>query len=236
MVSLRETFNKQLEKIRNETLLLGSMVEQAMLFSVQTLLAHDIRGARITQENDLQINEKRFAIENAILITMATQQPMAHDLRLLASLLEIATELERMGDYAKGIGKVTRLLGDDTSLKLPADDLEKMVQLAVSMLHQGLIAFIEEDVEKARQIPKQDDEVDALYNKISRFAIDQMMNNRDLIDHANYLMWVAHNIERMSDRVVNICERTVFTATGELMEIDSSDDESDDTSPVEGVE
>ncbi len=236
MVSLRETFNKQLEKIRNETLLLGSMVEQAMLFSVQTLLAHDIRGARITQENDLQINEKRFAIENAILITMATQQPMAHDLRLLASLLEIATELERMGDYAKGIGKVTRLLGDDTSLKLPADDLEKMVQLAVSMLHQGLIAFIEEDVEKARLIPKQDDEVDALYNKISRFAIDQMMNNRDLIDHANYLMWVAHNIERMSDRVVNICERTVFTATGELMEIDSSDDESDDTSPVEGVE
>ena len=126
MVSLRETFNKQLEKIRNETLLLGSMVEQAMLFSVQTLLAHDIRGARITQENDLQINEKRFAIENAILITMATQQPMAHDLRLLASLLEIATELERMGDYAKGIGKVTRLLGDDTSLKLPADDLEKI--------------------------------------------------------------------------------------------------------------
>ncbi len=236
MVSLRETFNKQLEKIRNETLLLGSMVEQAMLFSVQTLLAHDIRGARITQENDLQINEKRFAIENAILITMATQQPMAHDLRLLASLLEIATELERMGDYAKGIGKVTRLLGDDTSLKLPADDLEKMVQLAVSMLHQGLIAFIEEDVEKARLIPKQDDEVDALYNKISRFAIDQMMNNRDLIDHANYLMWVAHNIERMSDRVVNICERTVFTATGELMEIDSSDDESEDTSPVEGVE
>lgn len=236
MVSLRETFNKQLEKIRNETLLLGSMVEQAMLVSVQTLLAHDVRGAQITQENDLQINEKRFAIENAILITMATQQPMAHDLRLLASLLEIATELERMGDYAKGIGKVTRLLGDDSNLKLPAEELEKMVRVAVSMLHQGLIAFIEEDVEKARRIPRQDDEVDALYNKVSRFAVEQMMTDRDLIDHANYLMWVAHNIERMADRVVNICERTVFTATGELMEIDSSDDETDDTPLETGAE
>ncbi|MEM5775628.1 MAG: phosphate signaling complex protein PhoU, partial [Anaerolineaceae bacterium] len=191
---------------------------------------------QITQENDLQINEKRFAIENAILITMATQQPMAHDLRLLASLLEIATELERMGDYAKGIGKVTRLLGDDSNLKLPAEELEKMVRVAVSMLHQGLIAFIEEDVEKARRIPRQDDEVDALYNKVSRFAVEQMMTDRDLIDHANYLMWVAHNIERMADRVVNICERTVFTATGELMEIDSSDDETDDTPLETGAE
>lgn len=228
MVSLRETFNRQLEKIRNETLLLGSMVEQAMVVAVTTLIAHDIRGAQITQENDLQINEKRFSIENAILITIATQQPMAHDLRLLASLLEIATELERMGDYAKGIGKVTKLLGD-TSLELPVEDLEKMCHIAVEMLHQGLIAFIEEDVEKARRIPKQDDEVDKLYNKISRFAIEQMMNDRNMIDHANYLMWVAHNIERMADRVVNICERTVFTATGELMEIDTADDESDDS-------
>lgn len=231
MVSLRETFNKQLEKIRNETLLLGSMVEQAMIVAVDTLIAHDTRGAQITLENDLQINEKRFSIENAILITMATQQPMAHDLRLLASLLEIATELERMGDYAKGIGKVTKLLGD-TDMELPADDLKEMCRIAVDMLHQGLIAFIEEDVDKARRIPVQDDEVDALYNKVYRFAVEQMMNDRNMIDRSNYLLWVAHNIERMADRVVNICERTVFTATGELMEIDTYDDEGDDSEIV----
>lgn len=225
MVSIRETFNRRLEKIRNETLLLGSMVEQAMLAAVNTLVTHDVRGAKITLENDLQINEKRFAIENAILITLATQQPMAHDLRLLASLLEISTELERMGDYAKGIGKVTRLLGDDSSLKLPVDDIENMCRMAVNMLHQGLEAFLEEDVDKARRIPKMDDQVDELYNKVSHFAIEQMMNDRSLIDHANYLIWVAHNIERMADRVVNICERTVFTATGELMEIDTEEDE-----------
>jgi phosphate transport system protein len=235
MVSLRETFNRQLEKIRNETLLLGSMVEQAMLEAVTTLLAHDTRGAMTTFEHDLQINEKRFSIENAILITMATQQPMAHDLRLLASLLEIATELERMGDYAKGIGKVTAMLGE-TTLELPADDLKRMCNIAIGMLHQGLIAFINEDVVEARRIPKQDDAVDALYNKVYHFAVDQMMNNRDLIDHANYLMWVAHNIERMADRVVNICERTVFTATGELMEIDTSDDEDDEASNDSPVE
>lgn len=227
MVSLRETFNKQLEKIRNETLLLGSMVEQAMIYAVDTLIARDLHGAQVTLENDLQINEKRFSIENAILITMATQQPMAHDLRLLASLLEIATELERMGDYAKGIGKVTKLLAD-SEIELPAADLKLMCHIAVDMLHHALIAFIEEDVDKARRIPAQDDEVDKLYNKVFRFTVEQMMNNRDLIDHASYLMWVAHNIERMADRVVNICERTVFTATGELMEIDSSDDESDE--------
>lgn len=228
MVSLRETFNKQLEKIRNETLLLGSMVEQAMIYAVDTLIARDIRGAQITLENDLQINEKRFSIENAILITMATQQPMAHDLRLLASLLEIATELERMGDYAKGIGKVTKLLGD-SAISLPTDDLKKMCNIAVGMLHRGLLAFIEEDVDTARRIPDQDDEVDRLYNKVYLFSVEQMINDHHLIDPANYLMWVAHNIERMADRVVNICERTVFTATGELMEIDSSDEESDET-------
>jgi phosphate transport system protein len=111
-----------------------------------------------------------------------------------------------------------------------------MCNIAIGMLLQGLIAFINEDVVEARRIPKQDDAVDALYNKVYHFAVDQMMNNRDLIDHANYLMWVAHNIERMADRVVNICERTVFTATGELMEIDTSDDEDDEASNDSPVE
>lgn len=227
MVALRGSFDRQLEKIKNETLLLGSMVEQTTLHAVSALMARDIQSAKLTYEYDLQINEKRFTIENAILIAMATQQPMAHDLRLLASLMEISTELERMGDYAKGIAKVTALLGD-VEIEIPKDDLQLMCDRAVAMLHRALFAFIEENVEEARRIPREDDFVDDLYNKIYRFSVEQMLKNRELIDPANHLMWVAHNLERLADRVVNICERTVFIATGELMEISFSDDESEE--------
>lgn len=227
MAALRGNFDRQLDKIKNETLLLGSMVEQATLHAVASLIDRDIKAAKTTYEYDLQINEKRYSIENAIIVAMATQQPMAHDLRLLASLLEISTELERMGDYAKGIAKVTAMLADQT-IEIPNDDLHLMCDRAVAMLHQSLFAFIEENVVEARRIPREDDYVDALYNKIYRFAMEQAISNRDLIDPANHLMWVAHNLERMADRVVNICERTLFIATGELMEIDSSDDEDEE--------
>ncbi len=228
MPPLREGFDRQIEKIKNETLLLGSMVEQAVIHAITSLLKRDISGAKNTYQHDLLINEKRFAIENAILITLATQQPMARDLRLLASLLEISTELERMGDYAKGIAKVAIKL-DGSTLELPNNDLQQMCELAVAMLHRAMVAFVEEDVDTALSIPKDDDAIDDLYNKIYRYAVHQMIENPSLIDHANHIMWVAHNLERLADRVINICERTVFLATGELMEIDSSDDEEEQT-------
>ena len=227
MPVLRETFDRQLLKIKNETLLLGSMVEQAMLHAVDSLIKRDRKAAGETYQQDLLINEKRFSIENAILITIATQQPLARDLRLLASLLEISTELERMGDYAKGIAKVVILLGD-SPIEIPNKDIKTMCNHAVDMLHRALLAFIDEDQETARRIPKDDDLVDDYYNKIYRFAVDKMIANPELVDHANHIMWVAHNIERMADRVTNICERTVFIATGELMEIDTSDDEDEE--------
>ena len=223
----RETLDRRIQHLQDEILLLGSMVEEAVLNAVDVLKRRDIETAASLYDDDILINEKRFAIENAILILMATQQPIAHDLRLLAAMLEVSNELERMGDYAKGIAKVTIKL-HEIDAPVPIQDIKRMAELAVSMLHRALGAFINEDLRIARQIPAEDDEVDDLYNKVYRQVVEAMIANPEIIDYANLSMWVAHNLERLADRVTNICERTVFIATGEMMELDSTDDEDDD--------
>jgi phosphate transport system protein len=220
----RDTLDRQLHHLQDEVLLLGSMVEQAMLNAVDTLKNRDSEAAHQIYEDDYLINEKRFAIENAILILIATQQPIARDLRQLAAMLEVITEIERMGDYAKGIAKVTMKL-EGSNISIPHRDLGHMAELAVSMLHRALSAFITENQNQASTIPLEDDEVDELYNKIYHNLVSSMIANPETIDHANLIMWVAHNLERMADRVTNICERTVFIATGELLELDGTDDE-----------
>jgi phosphate transport system protein len=220
----RDRLTHQINNIQDEILLLGSMVEQATLKSVQTLKLRDLKTARQVYDDDSRLNEKRFAIENAVLIIFATQQPMARDLRQLAAMLEVSTELERMGDYAKGIAKVTLRL-KDAEVVTPITELEQMADQAISMLHRGLQAFVTSDLKLAMSIPPEDDQVDVLYNQVYRKLIDQMMANPSSIDACNLLMWVAHNLERLADRVTNICERTIFIATGELYEVDGSDDE-----------
>jgi len=158
------------------------------------------------------------------MILIATQQPMAHDLRLLASTMEIISELERMGDYAKGIANINVRMGEEGLLK-PLIDIPRMAQIGTSMLHRSLTAFINEDIETAKAIPIEDDEVDALYNQIYRELMLLIIQDPKSIERANWLLWVAHNLERVADRVTNICERTIFIATGELNEIKSSSDE-----------
>jgi phosphate transport system protein len=159
-----------------------------------------------------------------LMILIATQQPMAHDLRLLASMLEIISEVERMGDYAKGIANINIRMGDQPLLK-PLIDVPRMAQKGVGMLHRALTAFINEDVETARAIPVEDDEVDALYNQVYHELMMYVIQDPRSIERANWLLWVAHNLERFADRVTNICERTVFIATGEMTEIKSTNDE-----------
>lgn len=220
----RETLDRQIHHLQDEVLLLGSMVEQAMLKAVDALTKRDVETARRIYKDDRLINEKRYAIENAILILIATQQPMARDLRLLAAILEVITELERMGDYAKGIAKVTMRLGD-ASINFNMREFSRMAELAIDMLHRALGAFITDNAQQAYDIPSEDDAVDELYNKVYRNLVSSMIANPEVIDHANLLMWVAHNIERMADRVTNICERTVFITTGELLEMDTDDEE-----------
>jgi phosphate transport system protein len=221
---LRKTFESEIQLVKDNVIVLGSMVEQAIINSVETLKKRDIKGSEQILLNDQEINKKRFEIENELMVLIATQQPMAHDLRLLASCMEIISELERMGDYAKGIANINIRMGDEPLLK-PLIDIPRMAQKDADMLHRALTAFINEDVEAARKIPMEDDEVDALYNQIYRELMTFVIADPKTIERANWLLWVAHNLERVADRVTNICERTVFIATGQMTEIKSTNDE-----------
>ena len=221
---IRKTFESDIQQVKDEVLALGSMVEHAIIASVDALKKRDIKAAERLILEDKEINRKRFAIENQLMILIATQQPMAHDLRLLASTMEIISELERMGDYAKGIANINVRMGDEKLLK-PLIDIPRMAQKGVDMLHRALTAFVSEDVEAAKALPVEDDEVDALYNQIYRELMIFIIEDPKNIERANWLLWVAHNLERFADRVTNICERTVFIATGELLEMDTDDEE-----------
>ena len=220
---MRKTFEIEIQQLKDEMLLLGSMAEQQIIGSVEALKKRDIEASRRIQAMDLQVNAKRYAIEEQVMIVIATQQPMAHDLRLLASILEVSGELERMGDYAKGIATVSIRIGNQPLLK-PLIDIPRMAQIGTDMLHRALTAFINEDVEAARAIPVQDDEVDDLYNQVYHELMMFVIQDPKTIERANWLLWVAHNLERVADRVTNICERTIFTATGEMKEIESKVD------------
>lgn len=217
----RETLDRQLARIKDEVRLLGTMVHDVTIRAVTALNQRDVDAARHILREDQRINEKRYAIENAVLTLMATQQPIARDLRRVSAMLEVITELERMGDYAKGIAKVITRLGD-RAIPIQLDDFLVMAETALRMLSRALDAFLSEDPAIAREIPKDDDEVDAFYEKIYRALISAMIANPAVIDQANLIMWAAHNIERLADRVTNICERTVFVATGELVEMDAN--------------
>jgi phosphate transport system protein len=223
-IMLRKTFENEIQQVKDDILLLGSMVEQAILNSVEAMKKRDIKASERLFEEDKEINKKRFEIESKLMVLIATQQPMAHDLRLLASSMEIISELERMGDYAKGIANINIRMGDAPLLK-PLIDVPRMARIGVDMLHQALTAFVNEDVETAKTIPVKDDEVDALYNQVYRELMTFVIQDPKTIERANWLLWVAHNLERVADRVTNICERTIFIATGEMEEIKSTDDE-----------
>ena len=221
---IRKTFENEIQQVKDDVLLLGSMVEQAILNSVDSLKKRDIKAAQQILDDDKLINQKRFEIENKLMILIDTQQPIAHDLRLLASCMEIISELERMGDYAKGIANINIRMHDQPLLK-PLIDVPRMAQKGVDMLHRALTAFVNEDVETAKRLPIEDDEVDALYNQVYRELMTFVISDPKTIERANWLLWVAHNLERVADRVTNICERTIFIATGEMAEIKSTDDE-----------
>ena len=200
------------------------MVEHSIIESVDALKKRDLAAAERILQGDKDINKKRFEIENQLLILIATQQPMAHDLRLLASCLEIISELERMGDYSKGIANINIRMGDEPLLK-PLIDVPRMAQKGADMLHRALTAFVNEDVDAARAIPVEDDEVDALFNQVYRELMTIVIDDPKTIERANWLLWTAHNLERFADRVTNICERTVFVVTGHIAEINDTDSE-----------
>ena len=215
----REMFDHELQRLQDEMLAMASMVEEAITASVAALKRRDMQGSQQLIEQDRKINQKRFDIEADCLVAIATQQPMASDLRVLAAILDIISELERIGDYAKGISRINLMIGEEPLLK-PLIDVPNMAEKARSMLHQSLNAFVQRDVELARAIPEQDDDVDALYDQVYRELITYILADPKAIEQANYLLWAAHNLERAADRVTNICERVIFTVTGKMEEMD----------------
>lgn len=220
----RKAFDNDMQNVRDEVLLLGSMVEHALIGAVEALKKRDIKASQTIIAEDKAVNKKRFNLEDQLVTLIATQQPMAQDLRFLASTLEIVSELERMGDYAKGIANINVRMGEEKLLK-PLIDIPRMAQKGVDMLHRALTAYVNNDAETAMTIPVEDDEVDALYNQIYRELMVFVIEDPKNIERANWLLWVAHNIERFADRVTNICERTVYIVRGTFDEIKQSDDE-----------
>ncbi len=221
----RETLDKKMQHLLDEILIMDSMVETAITESVSALKNRNVEMARKIYLGDAEINRRRLELENEIIITIATTQPvMAGDLRRIASILEVVGELERIGDYAKGIALICIRLGNQPPVK-PLIDIPRMAELTADMLHRAVGAFVSADAETARRIPSEDDLVDSLYNQVYRELVTLMFTDPSIIDRANYLMWVAHNLERVADRVINICERTFYVATGQLMEFDASNNE-----------
>ena len=220
----RERFDRQMQLLLDQVLVLGSMVEQSVLDSLDALKRRDLVKARRIYADDQQVNEKRYSIESNCITLIATQQPMARDVRFLAAILEIITELERIGDYAKGISKINQLLSEEPVDLVILNELQQMARLGLDMLRRALDAFVIGDEKTARDIPKEDDLVDQLYNQIYNKLVEQMIADPATIDRANHMMWAAHNLERMADRVTNICERIVYVATGEMRELDTSEE------------
>lgn len=219
LMAPREMFDHELQRLQDAVLDLGSRVESAIIDSVNSLKQGDAEAARDIIAQDRVINERRFDIEADALALMATQQPMARDLRTIAAVLDIASELERIGDYAKGIARINLMIGRQPLIK-PLIHLPAMAIKARDMLHVSLKAFTHRDTALARAVPEQDDEVDALYNQVYRELLELIIADGRNIDQANYLLWAAHNLERAADRVTNICERVIFTVTGEMVEMD----------------
>jgi len=214
----RETYQRHLREIQDEVLVMGSMVEKALDRSMQALKNRDLELAKQVVEDDVNIDKKRFEIEEKTLDIMATQAPMASDLRILLATLYISTELERMADHAAGNAKIAVMIGDEPPLK-PLIDLPRMNIKVIELLHRSLDAFINHDAETARKIVPEDDEIDNLYDQVFRELLIFMMEDPRTITRATRLIWVGHNLERTSDRVTNICERVVFMVTGKMEEL-----------------
>ena len=220
-MEIRTYFHRKLREIQDDILAMGSMVSKNMLRSIDALKNRDMDLANQVIAEDQKVNAKRFEIEEKCIQLVATQQPMASDLRIIVSVLNIIIEIERIGDYAVGIAKVVIMIGDEPPLK-PLIDIPRMADKTVDMLRRSLDAFINRDADAARKISSEDESVDNLYDQVFRELLVFMVEDPRTVTRATRLMWVAHNLERSADRVTNICERVVFTVTGKMEEIGAS--------------
>lgn len=187
----RKSFSQEMQEVKNEILPLASMVEEAVMESVQALKDNDLDRSHQVLQNDLRINRKRFEIEISIIVLMATQRPAARDLRRLAANLGICSELERMGDYAKGIANIN-IRSEGLSLPRILRDIYSMSEKAVDMLHRAMTTFADEDLQTAKAIIQEDDVIDECYSKLYYEAVHNVLGNPGNIERANYVIGVRH--------------------------------------------
>jgi len=214
----RTAFHKKLREIQDDILAMGSMVSKAISRSIEALKNRDLDLANQVIADDKKVDRKRFEIEDKCVELIATQQPMASDLRTILAVLNILSEVERIGDYAEGIAKIAVMIGNEPPLK-PLIDIPRMAEQTVDMLRRSLDAFVNRDAEAAKKIVTEDDTIDHLYDQVFRELLMFMAEDPKTITRATRLIWVAHNLERAADRVTNICERVVFVVTGKMEEI-----------------
>ncbi|MFQ5380483.1 MAG: phosphate signaling complex protein PhoU [Dehalococcoidia bacterium] len=217
----RELFRQELEQIQDSVLALGSMAEKAVVRAMNALRDSDAEESQRIIRDDGAINERRFEIEAKTMFVVASQQPMAGDLRALASVLYIITDLERIADHAEGIAKINLMLDAEPPPR-PLGYLPAMADRAVAMMHDSMKAYLDRDVDLARAVADRDDEVDALQDRVYEEVIGGMIEARAAVKRNTYMLWCAHNLERIADRVTNICERVVYMVTGDMTEVNVS--------------
>lgn len=215
----RKLFDSELRQLGTDLLQLGTDARNALLASVAALATRDIAASWTLIDADEKINEQRHHLENNCLTVIATQQPMAGDLRRIATVLYIATELERIGDYAKTIAKLNVRIGAEPLVE-PLSNIKRMSELAMDMLDRALQAFADEDSEMARRIPADDDKIDELYDVVFRNAMDHVRDDIAHVDQINYVIMIAYSLERTADRVINVCERIIYMVKAEIVDLD----------------
>ncbi|WP_418790540.1 phosphate signaling complex protein PhoU [Phosphitispora sp. TUW77] len=214
MSSPRQSFDQALKELQQEILRMGSLVEQGIHNAVHSLAAQDVNLADSVIEGDRLIDRMELEIENTCLKLIATQQPMAKDLRKISTGFKIITDLERMGDLAKDIAKVTKRLAGGFLIK-PLVDIPRMAALTQHMVKDGLDAYVKGDVELALTLKDKDDEVDHIYSEVFRELLQNMLGNPVIVTQATYLLFVSRYIERIADHATNIAERVIYLETGE---------------------
>jgi phosphate transport system protein len=222
-IATRRVLDRDLHQIQDDLLRMGSLIDSAIGRAIRSLAVRDLRLAREIVSEDSQVNALRFQIEEACLTTIATQQPTATDLRLVIATIILASELERMGDYAAGIARTVLRMGDEPLLK-PLVDMPRMAEIDRQMLHDALDAYVARDADNARAVAARDDLVDNLYNQIFREILTYILEDPTTTTRALYLLFSAHNLERIGDRVVNIAERVIFMNSGEMRELNAGPD------------
>ena len=217
----RSVFEKQLAEVQEDMLVMAGMVQEAISQGVEALKTRNVEQARRVIANDVEINNKRYEAEDKCIELISLQAPLASDLRTIIAVLHITVDLERMGDHAEGIARIVLMLADEAPLK-PYIDIPRMAQIAIEMMEGALEAYKQRDTALARRIIDRDDEVDELYDQLYRELLMFMIEERGTIQRATYLIWVAHNLERIADRVTNICERVVYLVEGKIQDLNVS--------------